>query len=118
VSQPESGWLDESQDQNLSESAADRWRQLARERFPEASRELVDKAVTRLVSGDVSQTRHGTRISVRPDLGDDRSASGAGAWWLRLDGPRREWKRCLCQWRKRTGEMCSHELAARLLCSR
>src|SRR5262245_33550907 len=71
---------------------------------------LVDEALDRLEHGDVAPTQYGTRVALRPNLGDDRSYSRSGAYWPRRksdEGP----LRCMCHEFKTT-RRCSHVLAA------
>lgn len=86
-------------------ASGDYWRRLAARNHPEYPPDLVDRAVDRLAHGDVTITRYGVRVALRGDLGDNRSASGAGAYWPERDGG------CLC-WSKKKSGQCSHELAA------
>lgn len=73
-----------------------------------AEREMLDEARERLRQGDVAETRYGLRVALRPDLGDNRRCSGAGAYWPEND------RGCRCH-AKRTRGTCSHEIAARIL---
>jgi hypothetical protein len=71
--------------------------------YPES---LVELAVNRLTHGDVVTTKYGTRVALRRDLGDDRSVSGATAYWPSRGG-------CRCRAKTSRG-VCSHEVAAQL----
>ena len=68
--------------------------------------EMLDRAINRLMNGDVSRTEYGIRVGLRSDLGDDRGA--ASAYWPERD------RGCLC-WSKKSRGSCSHELAMHLL---
>lgn len=70
--------------------------------------EIVKKAIVRLESGAVSNTKYGWRVDVDCSLGDDRSASGSSAYWPRSN------KGCLCWAGKKSRGICSHECAVRL----
>ncbi len=65
----------------------------------------LKQALDRLAHGDVAHTRFGVRVTLRPDLGDDRHRSGAHAYW-----PDRK---CRCRTFELTG-YCSHKLAAHI----
>ena len=73
-------------------------------------RVFLDEAIKRLENRDVSCTRHGIRVQVRPDLGDARRG-GAAAFWPTWDAD--EKPKCACHHLWRFG-MCSHALAARI----
>jgi hypothetical protein len=82
------------------------YRERAARLFPGASDEMIERVVSRLEHGDVSLTRYGARVALRPDLGDDRAK--AKAYW-----PERE-RGCLCYSSKARG-LCSHTIAAAVL---
>jgi hypothetical protein len=88
--------------------AALRWRYKAEAYYGSEitdSSTLALLAIDRLAHGDVTQTRFGVRVALRPDLDDDRSASGANAYWPE--------KGCTC-WSMKTRRECSHHVAATL----
>lgn len=67
--------------------------------------ELVEKALARIEAGTVTETRFGWRVECRPEFGDNRSASGSGAYWPGQN------KQCLCWYSKSNDGICSHSLA-------
>lgn len=85
----------------------DRDREIVEELSDEYGEDLVKKAIVRLESGAVSKTKFGWRIEVDPSLGDNRSASGSGAYWPRNNNG------CMCWFGKANG-CCSHEVAIQL----
>jgi hypothetical protein len=87
-------------------SPAARWRHISRFIDGAYADSTVERAIARLINGDVTQTAYGVRVAVNESLDDDRSASGATAYW-----PQR--KPCLCRSKKMRGE-CSHECAVEL----
>lgn len=88
------------------------WRQRA-ERHQEAyGPARINEAIARLESGDLSMTKHGLRVQVRRDLGDNRSKSGAAAYWPKLNDDGRPYG-CQCHDARAT-RRCSHLLASRL----
>jgi hypothetical protein len=65
----------------------------------------VERAFIRLMSGDVTKTRYGWRVSLRHDLDDHRGE--AKAYWPEQNAC------CLC-WSRKSRGYCSHELAVKL----
>jgi hypothetical protein len=68
---------------------------------------IVDEAIHRLESGDVSLTRFGIRVAVRHDLGDESERSAYWPKWEGIDIV------CFCERFKDSGE-CSHVSAANI----
>jgi hypothetical protein len=66
---------------------------------------MIARAIDRLISGDVTLTQYGWRVSLRRDLGDCRAE--AAAYWPE------ENECCLC-WSRNVRGACSHELAVTL----
>ena len=81
----------------------DFWEDVAGD-YPSIPESLLRLALNRLRNGDVKDTAYGVRVALREDLGDNRSASGATAYW-----PER---RCMCRHRHEVN--CSHRVAAKL----
>lgn len=72
---------------------------------------LTTRVADRLDNGDVTETQYGWRVALRSDLGDNRDASGANAYW-----PEGE-HGCMCWYNKASGsgtKTCSHALAVRV----
>jgi hypothetical protein len=70
---------------------------------------LIELALDRLDHDDVRETRHGFRVALRPDLGDNRVE--AEAYWPMHDGG------CSCYSAKSRG-VCSHRLAVEIFVTR
>jgi len=93
-----------------SVSAVDWHRFAAPFASPEYVEEVVADAINRLGNGDVSMTRYGIRVQVRPDLGDFHPTQAAAFWPKDFYS---QFPRCACNDMRDYG-VCSHVLAARI----
>jgi hypothetical protein len=66
---------------------------------------LVERAINRLEHGDITHTKYGARVALRPDLDDKREATGYKAYWPEHG--------CLCYYRK-ANHVCSHLIAVEM----
>ena len=74
--------------------------------------QVVDEALNRLESGDVSTTRFGTGVRMRDDLGDDLPQSGSNAFWpIWVGSCSFLHPVCVCAQMRRDA-ICSHAIAA------
>jgi len=108
---------EEPQLRHIAPSASERanssemdWPEFAKRADIPYGEPVVVEALTRLRDGDVSSTRHGIRVEVRPDLEDYRP-SGASAYWPRWNSD--GYPHCACRDASAYGP-CSHLWAARI----
>jgi hypothetical protein len=66
---------------------------------------LVNRAINRLEHGDIAHTKYGARVALRPDLDDNREATGYKAYWPEHG--------CLCYYNK-ANHVCSHRIAVEI----
>lgn len=80
------------------------------------SNEILEQARYRITQGDVTRTQYGWRVALRhePEYGcmDDRSQSGAKAYWPETT----IWSDAVCRcWRSHQGLECAHTAAVYLM---